>query len=239
MNAASTSETRRTAMDEFAAASEIAAAMGEGWSVQPGYGRRDAHLAGPDNIRLHVQWGYGNVDRMTISGSLPDELSEHRKYSSGREPEIGVSTSKTPAQIARDIRRRLLPDFAAMTAAAIERRRESDDAYAAQDMLAAELAALLGAGTFRHENRDPGQATGRRALRGEVTIGEYEEPVQGSATVSYRGQRVDFKLTTTPDAARYIAECIRTARAVAMSSAPAPADETVILPGHRFPNRAA
>ncbi len=70
-----------------------------------------AHLLGPDSQEILVQTGaYKLTGHFRFSGCFP--RSETREYSHyGESPSISVSVEKSAEQIARDIERRLMPNY--------------------------------------------------------------------------------------------------------------------------------
>jgi hypothetical protein len=104
-------------------ASAIANELGAAWSVRPQLeeSRNDVHadLVGPDGseIAFHrITWGAGR-GKLSVGGRFGDwkvmrEELRHRE----RHPSIRVSEARTAAQIAADIRRRLLPGLAELVA---------------------------------------------------------------------------------------------------------------------------
>lgn len=97
---------------------------GKTWSIEPPTAIdiednraewRNPSIVSADGERLHIRvGGYQNENRLSISGtygSLPDGSSWYvSAYMRGehKDPHITVALTKTPAQIASDIRRRVL-----------------------------------------------------------------------------------------------------------------------------------
>ena len=101
---------------------EIAAALGEGWTVEPvTSGHRAATLTGPDSQALTLCVDWRHTDRLEIRGDIPTPY-DRRQYDY-RPAEITVSRDKGAAKIAADITRRLLPDYLPKLAASLEVER--------------------------------------------------------------------------------------------------------------------
>lgn len=123
----------------MATARQIVASMPDGWTaVAPDTHDNGIYLAGPDSVRLHFTrvpyYRAGRTDRYEIDGSpTHEEWKQARSYSddndfpNGRKS-ITVSAGKPPAQIARDITRRLLPAYLPYLAA-LRKRSNEHNAY--------------------------------------------------------------------------------------------------------------
>jgi hypothetical protein len=127
-------------------AADIVQGLGLGWSVENDADRDDwCHgfwLAGPGGLRLYVEKGdrYDMPKRVQIIGLYPqDDPHRAHRYS------IGCGIAQGGQKIARDVERRLLPDYRAELARAYERiaRQESDVCrrFALRDELLEVLAA--------------------------------------------------------------------------------------------------
>ncbi len=70
-----------------------------------------AHFIGSDGQEIRVQNGdYKTKGRFDFSGCFPrNERGEYQHY--GTAPSITVTVEKSPEQIARDIERRLMPEY--------------------------------------------------------------------------------------------------------------------------------
>src|SRR6266568_3264784 len=136
-------------MNALDRAKQIAPELGEGWSAQEGHWvargeGSDAFLVGPDDVQLHlVAGGYGRSGRLSIDGRLGDELRTHRSYRGASKTEITVADTKTGAQIARDIERRLLPAWRIVLEKAQDRKAAVDVGEHQRDQVAERLAVVL------------------------------------------------------------------------------------------------
>ena len=82
--------------------------IGEGNSESNSHNYGVVGVRPSDNLRLFI-WTATNRGKFEVTHSLRNELHEVKSYDE-RRLEIGMSWSKTPKQIAKDIQRRLLPD---------------------------------------------------------------------------------------------------------------------------------
>lgn len=83
-------------------------------------------LNGPDGRALHFCVGWAAKGRLGISGSFRNGLNQHLPYDREK-TEITVSKDKTPAQIAKDIERRLMPVYERVLARAGEMKARCDE----------------------------------------------------------------------------------------------------------------
>lgn len=106
-------------------------------------------LIGPDGETIAID--LGDVGRLCIKGFAPDpRLIDHFKVVS-----IGVSDSRPPAQLAREITRRLLPDYRTNLSTAKEKAQKLDDDHAARTALAEQvLKTLPGSRIGYHNNKN-------------------------------------------------------------------------------------
>ncbi|MCG8926632.1 hypothetical protein [Lentzea sp. CC55] len=186
-------------LDVRAIAEGVAAELGEGWTASKGYweSREDAHLHGPDGLRLHVRFNaYASKTQMAISDDL-GELHQFKPYDAVSN-NINVSIKKTPKQIAGDIKSRLLPKAALVFAATQERKRAHDEREARHAALAEEIRAAFGGDARVSQSaRDPH----------EVTFGSWRSE-RVRAEVDPRGGTVTFKVEVHPELAALLAKAI-------------------------------
>lgn len=129
-------------------ARKVARELDGSWSAsEPEHGN-GVYLNGPDNVRLHITHvpAYGGAgDRYEIRGAATrDENGQHR-YNDQRPKSITVSASKSAAQIAGDISRRLLPAHVAYVKVQRERLQAHNEYEGRVRVLRDELLAALGA----------------------------------------------------------------------------------------------
>jgi hypothetical protein len=113
--------TRETAEPRLAElAPLVAKALGEGWKREKREGGEPTHyialVHGDERVGLHVSYPYG---RLNISGSLThikDTRGENPYVRGEENPKITASLDRSPEQIARDIKRRVLPGYRAVLA---------------------------------------------------------------------------------------------------------------------------
>lgn len=113
----------------------------------PGF---DAHWARvftlPDGGRLYISAGRQR-GHLHVSASVADSLRDHRPYyRNGEAPKtsINVADTKTAAQIAADIRRRLLPEHEREAVDHATRKTRRDDYNARQTQALTKFAIPLG-----------------------------------------------------------------------------------------------
>ena len=136
-------------------AQHIAEYLDGRWTVTP---CPYEHIAGADlqdmeGAHLYigtVSEGYGQpITKLHIKGELPKNIKGEEPYVEGygqfgkRMPSINVSRSKTAAQIAADIERRLLPEYLEILALAQQRVAESNTYYNKTESMAAQIAKLI------------------------------------------------------------------------------------------------
>ena len=105
----------RVGQGHFDFALDVAAALG--WAMSPQkHGSGNPHLIGPNGATIALRFnGWNNEGRVRVFGTWP----EADKINGGTEHfhpyqekhEITCATSRGPAAVAKDISRRLLPDF--------------------------------------------------------------------------------------------------------------------------------
>ena len=185
-------------------AAQVAANLGVGSKSVAGDNayRDDVTLQGPDGEQVHLRWdGYAAKGRVLIGGSLDTDLYQHKPYNA-KNLTITVAETKPAAQIARDIERRLLPDYRELLATVRASKAASDKAEQERSDLLDELLALLGLGCERwtHNRHD------------ELHIGKYGDQIHGSVEATYGGE-AKFEIRTTPrNAAQAVAAAIAAAR---------------------------
>lgn len=142
----------------------IVKALGEDWSVDTegtsGFQDGRVYIDGPNQARLLLAFGgiYGRTsdrDRLEVRGVTPVSAPRHTlTYElSEQKHQIGMSRDKTPEQIAREITRRLLPDYMPyVQQCLLSAARHRDDTTARSETLAA-LASAFPHGVARNENQ--------------------------------------------------------------------------------------
>ncbi len=190
--------------DRMQLAADIASSLGDGWQSVFGDNayHDDAQLHGPDGEQGHLRWdGYATKGRVAISGSLDNELYQHKPYNA-KVPSITVAEAKSAVQIARDIERRLLSDYRALLATVRASKAASDKAEAERSELLELLPSVLGPGTERwtHNRRD------------ELHIGKYGDQIHGSVEATYGGEAKFEIRTSSREAAQALATAIAATR---------------------------
>lgn len=103
-------------------AKNIANALGDGWKRSNRFDEMDfswrAVLEGPDHQELFISNACAGKGRLYIGGSIP--AGADWGYGVSR-PEITVDENKSAQQVAKDITRRLLPDYLPKLAVVLKR----------------------------------------------------------------------------------------------------------------------
>lgn len=97
-----------------------------------------ARVAGPDGAGLHFHLDAWKK-RVRISGDFPQNYHPY-----GKSFEITVAQDRPAAAVAKEIERRLFPEYLPAVAAAIERKAAAERQVAEAAAVAAELGALIG-----------------------------------------------------------------------------------------------
>jgi hypothetical protein len=91
-------------------------------------GRSDSnwrqHIEGPDSTAIFVSNTWGGKGRIHLSGSFPHDA--HFGYQEQR-PSITVADTATPERIAKEISRRLLPEYLPLLAKKLADKKAHDD----------------------------------------------------------------------------------------------------------------
>ncbi|HOM83664.1 MAG TPA: hypothetical protein PLZ94_17950, partial [Armatimonadota bacterium] len=136
-------ETNMTKDEATHLAREIAGHLGDGWTAVEdldGYGVLGLLRNGDAEIGIRSDtWAPKGM--LHLHGFRPRHLHEFWPYQSVPDS-INVSPARPPVQIAREIRRRLLPRYEANLEAARQTKARAEAAFAAMRALADELLAL-------------------------------------------------------------------------------------------------
>lgn len=156
-------------------AHRIAQHLGTGWRAYTGKAAdgSEAHLAGPNDQVLDLFSGTdcdrkADQGRLVITGHL-GFLRTHVPQDMKADHKITVDERKPPGAIAREILRRLLPDYEAARTAAWDEKHASDSTIAAREQLAATVAAHLGV-QRRTQDTDVHFGTVDAGVRGRVCV---------------------------------------------------------------------
>jgi hypothetical protein len=131
-------------------AEDLAVYLGNGWThVRPkpdSEGGSYAHLTGPTGEeRLHLyldNW----KNRVRISGGFPQDYDPY-----GKKFEITVAESRPAREVAKEVQRRIFPEYLPAIAEALARKAADLQRCADARALAAELAAVIGAQVDKSE----------------------------------------------------------------------------------------
>src|SRR5258708_33417287 len=116
-------------------AQEIVQALGPDWKLSTRFDAEDSQdrrpwrsrIEGPDSQALFLSNTWGPKGMLHVSGWAPDGIPHETPVRGGALPSINVSLTKTPTQIAKDITRRLLPDYQALLTKVIEQHRQDTE----------------------------------------------------------------------------------------------------------------
>ncbi len=154
-------DTERKTIRQIAEA--VAPYLGEGWTFEPVPNRTGERMNDLENEwetergqivngvhRLYFHNMYRDKDKIHISGEFP-KMSDGEEIPKARRPynnngpwhSICVSHFKAPEQIAKDIKRRLLPDYMALMVEVLAQREEIDGQYNGRDSRAEAIAKIL------------------------------------------------------------------------------------------------
>jgi hypothetical protein len=124
---------------------EIADALTGAWTVRVPESRHwPHHIERADGADLWVEFGTNrNAGRIIIEGRMTRELLNFKSYDASL-PDITMSANKSPADIAREIERRLLPRLEPILSAAKASKQASDESDARRAAMKASILAALG-----------------------------------------------------------------------------------------------
>lgn len=145
-------------------AEEIAKELGENWHRSTKFDADDSADVNPWRMRLEngqnrfpvqndealflsTTWA-NKAGQLHIGGWYPEYINHNTAQRVGHAPSINVSISKTPKQIAADIKRRLLPEYRTLLAKVLEEHRKDAEFKTGTEKLKAEVAKVIG-GTVR------------------------------------------------------------------------------------------
>jgi len=138
-------------------AREVAGHLGPDWSAEdPGDDYPGAYLNGPDQARLYLRGIWNDATRVQVAGGYPQNHQRPAAHS------ITVALSRGAAAIAREITRRLLPDYLATLKGVIAENHRDQQAAERRAHNAGELAKLLPGAKVDH---DPSTASYKTSIR--------------------------------------------------------------------------
>lgn len=148
--------------DIKAIALAVAAALGTGWEVKRVHEAAESenppswYLAGPGGERLNIGYAYHSPPdylRLQIYGSVPNNAPDNRWWI-GCGCSITVAINRPPADVAKEIGRRVMPEYLQKLADA-HAKREANRAYA--ERVQANRAALMAAFEYTPRKNDEGK----------------------------------------------------------------------------------
>lgn len=140
-------------------AEAVAPLLENGWHIDTDHPdeRRGISLISEGERRLLFDIGWSTNDRLEIYGSFDNGLAQYLPYQSQRpKTEISVAVTKTPEKIAQDIKRRLLPNYEQVLAAAKEYKKRDDDYKATRKQAMEQIKTAIGGDVdfLSHTQRD-------------------------------------------------------------------------------------
>lgn len=132
---------------------DIVLALGGEWTMrEPESPHWPHHISRPDGADLWVTLDGGrDKGRIVVEGRLTRPLYDHKPYDATL-PDITVSNSKSPAEIANAIERRLLPRLLPIVEAATASKKAMDEADARREAMRVSILEALG--PVCRQNRD-------------------------------------------------------------------------------------
>lgn len=170
-------------------AHQLAAELGDGWTVTCDPEDRRPSLSHPDGRRLHVGRVWNQRDRVAVSGVLPPtDMYQPTRTS------ITVALARGPQTIAREITRRVLPEYDATYAEIVAFNRTQQDDRERRAAVLECLRVILG-GHVREDRHE-------HTLHAYLTTGSGDFGDTGFRCADVRahgdGSRVEIKLTDVP-----------------------------------------
>ena len=163
-------------------AKEVAAELGWRYHEREEDRRDSADIDGPDGMKLYLNNGYWDHSRITIMGSRPQ--SESRNHFSVNWPDnlrITVAPNRPARVVAKDIERRLLPNYREAFQKASEDIAERHQQRMGAQRIANNIAGILGCGVA--PNNGPGcdfHVHPRNLMKGyaDIRVSEYSNEVE-------------------------------------------------------------
>ncbi|MGA2260006.1 MAG: hypothetical protein ABSH28_01070 [Acidobacteriota bacterium] len=163
-------------------AKAVAAALDWTYCEREADRRDSADIDGPDGMKLYLNNGYWDHSRITIMGSRPQ--SESRNHFSVNWPDnlrITVAPNRPANAVAKDIGRRLLPNYREAFQKASEEIDERHQQRMAAERIANNIAGILGCEVSK--NNGPGsdfQIHPRNLRNGyaDIKVSEYSNEVE-------------------------------------------------------------
>jgi hypothetical protein len=179
----------------------VAKEMGD-WEISPGY-NRDQFVIEQGEQSLYLAFDiYGNVGKVEISAQYPERARELYRV---KRPEIRVSHSRGAGVIAKEIKRRLMPEYLPELAKVQQRIKEVEEAEAVQAIATKAVATALGV-------NPPGEDKYQGANGIYVRTGsDYSSALRNTSFRMYSSGSTHIEIyTDSTEVAIKIAEFIRT-----------------------------
>jgi hypothetical protein len=130
-------------------ATEVATALGDGWSVDPEWDCNGSMIDHTDGRRLHVHKPWNKDGFVAVNGVYPHPTAFY--FRPEDRFEINVRADRGAEVIAREINRRLMSDYAEVLAKVKAADEQHRDAYAKREAFTARVYAVLGKPQPVHE----------------------------------------------------------------------------------------
>lgn len=135
------------ALDVSQLATEVAEKLGDSWSTAPGYhpDNHEALLVGPTGELIQVRYGGWQTryqGRLVLYGTFAAELRRFQPDPSARYV-ITVAPTSSATRVAKEITRRLLPEYREAVGRAFDRRAAAGDLRHRRAYLMAQIAPAL------------------------------------------------------------------------------------------------
>jgi len=102
-----------------------------------------SRIEGPDSQALFLSNTWGPKGMLHVAGWTPDGIDHNTQSRVGQLPSINISLTKTSEQMAKDIARRLLPDYQALLTKLFEQHKQDTEYKQGVEVLRKAVAEVL------------------------------------------------------------------------------------------------
>ena len=176
-------------------AKAIAAELGWTYREREADRRDSADIDGPDGMKLYLNNGYWDHSRITIMGSRPQQ--KNGKHFSVNWPDnlrITVAPNRPAKAVAKDIERRLLPNYRVAFQKASDDIAERHEQRMEAERIANNLAGILGCQVSQNNGAGSDFQIHPLNLRNgyaDIKVSEYSNEVEINST-SLRAAKISF-----------------------------------------------